>query len=134
MINSNNNFYDFSVLCDITASCTEITYLFAIKLLADAISESAGENSVSARFGGDEFVCAKIEAGSCDKAIEEFRGRFQKCLDDANETSGKPYKVSASLGAQSALITEKLSVEAIIAKADKLMYTEKSSKKRARAR
>ncbi len=107
---------------------------FAIKLLADAISESAGENSVSARFGGDEFVCAKIETGSCDKAIEDFRGRFQKCLDDANEASGKPYKVSASLGAQSALITEKLSVEAIIAKADKLMYTEKSSKKRARAR
>ena len=40
------------------------------------------------------------------------------------------YKVRASIGAQSALITEDLSIENIIAKADKLMYSEKSSKKR----
>ena len=103
---------------------------FAIKVLADAISVSAGKNSVTARFGGDEFVCAVIESGDCEQAIKKYKEKFQKYLDDVNEASGKPYKVRASIGAQSALITEDLSIENIIAKADKLMYSEKSSKKR----
>ncbi|MBO4437835.1 MAG: GGDEF domain-containing protein [Spirochaetaceae bacterium] len=103
---------------------------FAIKVLADAISVSAGKNSVTARFGGDEFVCAVIESGDCEQAIKKYKEKFQKYLDDVNAASGKPYKVRASIGAQSALITEDLSIENIIAKADKLMYSEKSSKKR----
>ena len=107
---------------------------FAIKLIADVISKSGGENSITARFGGDEFVCAVIASGDCDKAINDYRERFQKCLDEANAASGKPYKIKASLGAQSALITDGTSVETIIAKADKLMYTEKSSKKKSRVR
>ncbi|MBO7420753.1 MAG: GGDEF domain-containing protein, partial [Spirochaetaceae bacterium] len=107
---------------------------FAIKVLADAISISAGKNSVTARFGGDEFVCAVIESGDCEQAIKEYKEKFQKYLDDVNAASGKPYKVRASIGAQSALITEDLSIENIIAKADKLMYTEKSSKKRSKLR
>lgn len=107
---------------------------FAIKVLADAISISAGKNSVTARFGGDEFVCAAIESGDCEQAIIKYKEKFQKYLDDVNAASGKPYKVSASIGAQSALITEDLSIENIIAKADKLMYTEKSGKKRSKFR
>ncbi|MBO4729481.1 MAG: GGDEF domain-containing protein [Spirochaetaceae bacterium] len=103
---------------------------FAIKVLADAISVSADKNSVTARFGGDEFVCAVIESGDCEQAIKKYKEKFQKYLDDVNAASGKPYKVRASIGAQSALITEDLSIENIIAKADKLMYSEKSSKKR----
>ena len=65
-----------------------------------------------------------------DAIIKKYKEKFQKYLDDVNAASGKPYKVRASIGAQSALITEDLSIENIIAKADKLMYSEKSSKKR----
>ena len=107
---------------------------FAIKVLADAISVSAGKNSVTARFGGDEFVCAVIENGDCEQAIKKYKEKFQKYLDDVNEASGKPYKVRASIGAQSALITEDLSIENIIAQADKLMYSDKSTKKRSKFR
>lgn len=107
---------------------------FAIKVLADAISISGGENSVSARFGGDEFVCAVVETGDCDKAIKKYREKFQKYLDDINVAYGKPFTVKASIGAHSVPITDNISIESIIAKADSLMYNEKSSKKRAWSR
>lgn len=107
---------------------------FAIKVLADAISISGGENSVSARFGGDEFVCAVVETGDCNKAIKKYREKFQKYLDDINTAYVKPFTVKASLGAHSVPITDDFSIESIIAKADRLMYDEKSSKKRAQSR
>ncbi len=107
---------------------------FAIKVMADAIFNSAVKESVCARFGGDEFVCAAIENGDCEKAIEKFRSSFQKYLDDVNSISEKPYKISASCGARFVSLSASLSVEKMIAKADEMMYSEKSLRKRSHVR
>ncbi|MCQ2579279.1 MAG: GGDEF domain-containing protein [Treponemataceae bacterium] len=107
---------------------------FAIKVLADAIFNSAVKDSVCARFGGDEFVCAAVENGDCEKAIEKFKASFQKYLDDVNSVSEKPYKISASCGARFVSLSASLSVEKMIAKADEMMYSEKSLRKRSHVR
>ena len=102
----------------------------AIRILAEAISKSGLENSINARFGGDEFVSAIISREPAEKVIEEFKNKIEANLEELNKSYGKEYQVHASIGSKWTSFNSKMDIDSLIITADKLMYTEKSTKKR----
>lgn len=54
------------------------------------------EQKICGRFGGDELVICAVT--DCDNAERIFTDCIKKYLDGVNKTSGKPFKVSASVG------------------------------------
>lgn len=106
----------------------------SIKTLAKIISEAGGKDSINARFGGDEFVSAIFTGEKPEKAIKEFKEKLGEKINKANETLKKPYKISASIGSKYTSFTKQTEIDSLIKMADKLMYTDKSSKKRSHPR
>lgn len=93
----------------------------AIYIVGKALS-AAIEDGTYCRYGGDEIL--GLYKGEIP--AEVIKSKFQNYLDDYNNKSQKPYKVSASIGVYSA---SKISFENLFAKADSLMYQEKLAKK-----
>ena len=93
----------------------------AINIVGKALS-AAVEGGTYCRYGGDEIL--GLYKGEVSE--EMIKSNFQKYIDDYNNNSKKPYKVSASIGVYSA---SKISFENLFAKADSLMYQEKLAKK-----
>ncbi len=104
----------------------------AIKVVGRALENASVNGEICARFGGDEFVVAGVieNVGSYK---EDFKKRFYDYIDNYNKTSGKPYKISSSVGmvCESA---EKSSIDVLIKISDDLMYTDKASRKKVRSR
>lgn len=96
----------------------------AINTVGKALS-TAIPDGYFCRYGGDEIIglyTRKINGATLNKKIESF-------LNDYNQTSGKPYDVSTSVGVYSSV---KTSFEEMFGKADKLMYEQKVSKRKNR--
>ncbi len=88
-----------------------------------------GEDIICSRFGGDEFVVARI----CTDAAERgkcYHARFIEVLEELNCHSGNPYKVAVSIGVYSASLADIDSIDSLIELADKLMYNDKARHKR----
>ena len=64
----------------------------------------------------------------------ELKKNLLEYLYNANNNSGKPYKIGCSIGSHSTDFPPSKDVDQIIAIADELMYSEKSKKKRSTAR
>lgn len=93
----------------------------AIRVIAKALSE-AGETGAFCRYGGDEII--GLYSHPVDN--DSIQKNLQKYIDDYNASSGKPYKVSTSIGIYT---SDKASFEEMFAKADELMYQQKLTKK-----
>ncbi|MCQ2574310.1 MAG: GGDEF domain-containing protein [Treponema sp.] len=106
----------------------------AIKTLSDAIVAAGGENSINARFGGDEFVSAVLTAESAENEIKIFKEKLIENLAAANKKLKKTYKVQASIGSGWTVVSQSIKIDALIAKADEIMYSDKSAKKRSHPR
>ena len=102
----------------------------ALCITAKALTEACdGENIICSRFGGDEFVVARI----CSNAAERgkcYHARFDKALADLNRASDAPYQVAASVGVYSASLADVDTIDSLIELADKLMYNDKARHKR----
>lgn len=101
----------------------------AIHTIAAALKASCPPDSVCTRFGGDEMlgvICGEYDCG-------KLRADINAYLDKYNASSGKPYNVSTSLGIYITGDAASLDFEDLIKKSDKLMYIDKSAKKKARA-
>ena len=101
---------------------------FAIRTAAQALKRVCPHNAACTRFGGDEmmavFPCCGVE--------NDIRAMFDQALDSINEASGKPYRVSASMGIYITQNGEKPDFDELIRCSDKLMYEEKKQRKAAR--
>lgn len=95
----------------------------AIRAVAQALENSCPEDSLCIRFGGDEMFA--VVKGRVD---DEIRTRINEWLDDFNRKSGKPYKVSASVGIYTTN-SDDSDFEVLVRKSDQLMYNEKIAKK-----
>lgn len=95
----------------------------AIKKVAEAL-KAACPGGICSKHGGDELVAAIPEK----RDMDEIRNSINKYLDDYNKVSGKPYKVSASIGICCSE-NGNLDFSALFAKADELMYEEKVKSK-----
>ncbi|MBE5889912.1 MAG: GGDEF domain-containing protein [Lachnospiraceae bacterium] len=69
---------------------------FAIRAIGQAILQAADENTVSARFSGDEFYILMKAASQKDG--EKFISRIEEYLNHFNQLSSKPYLIHISAG------------------------------------
>lgn len=104
----------------------------ALCITASALTGAAEISGgvICSRFGGDEFVAAKVCCGNAAKQAEEYHRNFVEILDHLNSTSGKPYKVHVGLGVYSATLDRVDSIDELIELADRLMYSDKAKHKR----
>lgn len=94
----------------------------ALKITAELLRKSFGEYGVVTRYAGDEFV---IMLNTTDKRLaENLIERARLNFEKENETNGKPYRLSASMGwAIADLRTE--TVDDFMNRIDRRMYRDK---------
>ncbi len=105
----------------------------ALRMTANALiqaAEAVDERIICSRFGGDEFVVAMIGNGDSEEKSELFRESFVFALNILNDSSGKQYRVSASVGLSCSPLDDIQSIEELIERADRMMYTDKARHKR----
>ena len=105
----------------------------ALRLTASSLiraAEAVDERIICSRFGGDEFVVAMIGNGDSEEKSQLFRESFVFMLNMMNDESGKDYRVSASVGLSCSPLDDIQSIEELIERADRMMYTDKARHKR----
>ncbi len=96
----------------------------ALIKMAELLQKSVGSVGIVIRYAGDEFIVLLntqniFEVDSCVQAIDMNLEKF-------NETSGKPYKLSVSIG-QGELDLQKNTIDEFINKIDHSMYENKKA-------
>ena len=85
-------------------------------------------NEICARIGGDEFLVI----GTFDETIsspEDLINRINAQIEHYNKHSNKPYEVKVSMGVYSDYITKDTNIDALIDRADYIMYENKAMNK-----
>ncbi|MEG4503146.1 diguanylate cyclase [Microcoleus sp. F6_B4] len=93
---------------------------------AKILKQTFREADIVARLGGDEFALF-IPNFSGNSSIN-FHARLQENIDRFNQQSERAY-LSISLGVEFGDLNNEVLLEKLLAKADKLMYEHKSSKR-----
>lgn len=99
----------------------------ALTHFARILTETFRDSDVVARLGGDEFAVLTIDAS--DSGLVTIQTRLQSNVDSYNLVSVRGYSLSYSLGIIQVDLDTTLTVEALLAQADKAMYEHKQSKK-----
>lgn len=105
----------------------------ALRITAKALTGAAEKGDtdiICSRFGGDEFVVAKICSGDAREQAERYRANFDTVLAGLNSASENPFKVSASIGVYCASLAAVDTIDELIELADRLMYNDKARHKR----
>lgn len=105
----------------------------ALRITANALTGAAEKDDteiICSRFGGDEFVVARICTGDAKERAERYHRNFDTVLAGLNSTSGNPYTVSVSIGVYCASLNAVDTIDELIELADRLMYNDKSRHKR----
>ena len=98
----------------------------AIQALAGALEKVTAEKGICARYGGDEFAFAFLDDAPDIPDLENLRTRIESA---AREICGpKDYPISTSLGACSCPVGDRLSLDQVLADADRSLYTDKSAR------
>ena len=105
---------------------------YALLILARTLRNFVNDNEICARFGGDEFSAVLISEDH--SRASKFEKDFTKALADASRASGKPYKIHASLGICDLMGGDTKHIIACMQTADKHMYMNKRTYKKAKAR
>lgn len=95
-----------------------------IKDVAQVLRSVRRESDIVARLGGDEFCVMVTESDSGTAAVKD---RLAEAFRSFNETGGRPYRLSASIGLVQAPVAEHATVDELLARADELMYAEKKA-------
>ncbi len=104
---------------------------YAIKKLSNLLCQCADDNTIVARFGGDEFVVAAV-CPDGEMTAKKFKTTLKRKLDAYNEISDKPYKISASIGVSITKPDEATNLDTLIELADSIMYRQKANRKKLR--
>ncbi|MBO4494522.1 MAG: GGDEF domain-containing protein [Clostridiales bacterium] len=93
----------------------------ALVAFADILVKVIRNDGLVMRFAGDEFI---VIIRKCkDEDIGKYKERIKAAVDEYNETSGKPYPLSVSIGGD--VFSYSPEESDFIAKIDQLMYTDK---------
>jgi diguanylate cyclase (GGDEF)-like protein len=97
----------------------------ALKTFAAIVQAQLRKGDAFARLGGDEFsILASVGGEDGLKAIER---KIHAALEDYNRESGKPYRLSCSIGSE--LYGAVCNLDAALIDVDRLMYEQKRGKK-----
>lgn len=105
----------------------------ALCITADALVNAAkksGVDVICSRFGGDEFVVAKLCCGNAEELALAYRKGFDEALAELNANSGHPFTVSASIGVHCSSLDNVDNINELIDLADQMMYSDKAHHKR----
>jgi len=101
---------------------------------AEVLRNTFRDSDILARLGGDEFAVIMVQehAEGEDPTISEtsVRERLARNLDRCNEQSTRSYRLAMSVGIAAGRAASGLSLDALVAEADKKMYAEKAAKKK----
>jgi diguanylate cyclase (GGDEF)-like protein len=100
----------------------------ALKAFAEILKIAFRRNDVLSRIGGDEFVVLSYNASLEHR--DNIQERIQKNISHYNNTSGKSYKLSVSIGFACFESRSTITVDELIKKADKELYISKYKKKK----
>ena len=92
----------------------------ALKDTANILMSSVPENSIVIRFAGDEFIL--LLTTSQEIILEKTEENIRKAVQEFNQTSGRPYKISLSMGHA---FYEKKDEDSFLEAIDKAMYKDK---------
>lgn len=95
----------------------------ALITFAKALMEAIGSEGLVIRFAGDEFII--LIPVFKPVTIDDYKDRIHRKLDEYNETSGKPYKLSAAIGGR-LFDPHAESTSGIVNEIDSMMYKDKS--------
>jgi two-component system cell cycle response regulator len=99
----------------------------ALKEMAEIMSSTFRASDLVARMGGDEFAVLGLEEAEAD--FSKIRLRLQQKTVLSGKDSAKPYRLSFSMGFVQYDPEKPEGIDDLLARADKLMYVEKSIKK-----
>jgi len=102
----------------------------ALRETAEVLRAAFRASDVVGRLGGDEFVALLPDAD--EGLIERFATRIESELATRNESGARSYRLSASMGGTVYHPAQPESIEALLVRADALMYEQKRSRKAAR--
>ena len=97
---------------------------FSLKTISAVITETVGGSGTVGRIGGDEF--ALVYYGP--KKEDELRREIDKCFEQVNRSSDKPYNVTVSCGFFRMKPEDDISMEDAMATADQDLYLAKRFK------
>lgn len=100
----------------------------AIVEAADLLRGCFRQSDVLARFGGDEFAAFALSAEGADDVT--VRARITAALDLVNARPDRAYPLGFSMGILACAPGQDGSIEALLERADALMYREKRQKRR----
>ena len=95
----------------------------ALITFAKALVEAIGSEGLVIRFAGDEFII--LIPVFKPVTIDDYKDRIHRKLDEYNETSGKPYKLSAAIGGR-IFDPHTESTSGIVNEIDSMMYKDKN--------
>ena len=95
----------------------------ALVAFAKSLVEAIGSEGLVIRFAGDEFII--LIPVFKPVTIDDYKDRIHKKLDEYNETSGKPYKLSTAVGGR-LFDPHTESTSGIVNEIDSMMYKDKS--------
>ncbi len=98
-----------------------------IRQAAEILMKTFRNIDVVSRLGGDEFAILTIDTGP--EFIATLRDRLESCIASYNAESGKPYKLSMSVGAVPFTRDSSVSLEELLDNADDVLYSEKKKRK-----
>lgn len=93
----------------------------ALREFAELLKKVFRTSDVLARLGGDEFVVLLSGSDDYASAIQ----RFRTALAARNESGVRPYALATSIGVAVLGISDELSLELLLHRADQAMYQEK---------
>lgn len=100
---------------------------FLLKNISEIIVKTARTNDMLFRYGGDEFILILYNVRT--SLSEIVWNRIEANFNEFNQTSGKPYKLSASHGFSEYLPEEDAQIGTLIKLADERMYINKREMK-----
>lgn len=99
----------------------------ALQTSAKLLGSCIRSNDFIARYGGDEF-CIVLDVWNSDE-LEDVISRINDCIENYNESSVQPYKLSFSMGYAMYHYQSHMKVEEFQKQIDALMYEKKQAKK-----
>jgi len=99
---------------------------------ANVLRETFRTSDIIARLGGDEYAVLAIDTDEVNS--RKFTARLQQIIDIRNNQENRKYTLSISIGRSYYDPENPCSIDALIGRADKLMYEEKQKRRKSKSR
>lgn len=94
---------------------------------ANILTETFRDSDILGRMGGDEYVVLVIDAVEND--IKDMQSLLNKNVEEYNQRSGHLFKISFSMGSILVLPDSTITLDELLAQADKAMYEHKQRRR-----